>query len=137
MPDCTRRARSLGSPAFYVLCPRLSRRLRKPGEFCFRLTLFVIVALGMTLIILTEGIDLSLGSVLGLAGVVMGLLLTGGWSLAIAIPAALGVGAAFGIVNGLLIHAFGVGLPSALFARAAGAAVGAVSSPHPARAATA
>lgn len=62
-----------------------------------------IVALGMTLIILTEGIDLSLGPVLGLAGVVMGLLLTGGWPLAVAIPAALGVGAAFGIVNGVLV----------------------------------
>ncbi len=62
-----------------------------------------IVALGMTLIILTEGIDLSLGPVLGLAGVVMGLLLTGGWPLAAAIPAALGVGAAFGLVNGVLV----------------------------------
>lgn len=41
------------------------------------------------------------------------------------------------IVNGLLIHAFGVGLPSALFARAAGSSSGAVSAPHRARPATA
>ena len=41
------------------------------------------------------------------------------------------------IVNGLLIHAFGVGLPSALFARAVGAASGAAAPPHRARPATA
>lgn len=62
-----------------------------------------IVALGMTLIILTEGIDLSLGPVLGLAGVVMGLLIVAGWWLPAALVAALGVGAAFGLVNGILI----------------------------------
>ncbi len=62
-----------------------------------------IVALGMTLIILTEGIDLSLGSVLGLAGVVMGMFVVAGWSLPLGICAALGVGAAFGLLNGLLV----------------------------------
>ena len=62
-----------------------------------------ILALGMTLIILTEGIDLSLGSVLGLAGVVMGLLIVAGRSLPVALLAALGVGATFGLLNGLLI----------------------------------
>jgi ribose transport system permease protein len=62
-----------------------------------------ILALGMTLIILTEGIDLSLGSVLGLAGVVMGLLVVGGRPLAIGIAGALAVGALFGALNGALI----------------------------------
>lgn len=62
-----------------------------------------IVALGMTLIILTEGIDLSLGPVLGLAGVVMGLLVVAGWPLPAALLAALGVGAAFGMINGIFI----------------------------------
>jgi ribose transport system permease protein len=57
----------------------------------------------MTLIILTEGIDLSLGSVLGLAGVVMGMLVVAGWPLPLGICAALGVGAAFGFLNGALI----------------------------------
>ena len=36
-----------------------------------QIAVLVIVALGMTLVILTEGIDLSLGPVLGLCGVVM------------------------------------------------------------------
>jgi len=64
----------------------------------------VILALGMTLVILTEGIDLSAGAVLGLAGVVMGLLLTSqGASLPAAIGAALLVGAAAGAVNGAFV----------------------------------
>lgn len=63
----------------------------------------LIVALGMTLVMLTEGIDLSLGPVLGLAGVVLGLLVVGGWPLPVAMLTALAVGAAFGLVNGLLV----------------------------------
>ena len=62
-----------------------------------------IVALGMTLIMLTEGIDLSLGPVLGLAGVVLGLLVVAGRSLPVAMLAALAVGAGFGLLNGLLV----------------------------------
>jgi ribose transport system permease protein len=68
-----------------------------------QVVVLMIVALGMTLIILTEGIDLSLGPVLGLAGVVMGLAITAGWSLSLAMTAALGVGAAFGLLNGVLV----------------------------------
>ncbi|HLE44372.1 MAG TPA: ABC transporter permease [Methylomirabilota bacterium] len=68
-----------------------------------QVAVLTIVALGMTLIILTEGIDLSLGPVLGLAGVVMGLLAVGGYPLPVAVLAALGVGALFGLLNGLLI----------------------------------
>jgi ribose transport system permease protein len=68
-----------------------------------QVAVLVIVALGMTLVILTEGIDLSLGAVLGLAGVVMGLALVGGHPFPLAIAAALGVGVAFGLANGALI----------------------------------
>lgn len=63
-----------------------------------------ILALGMTLVILTEGIDLSLGAVLGLAGVVMGILLVShGASVPLAIGAALVIGLAAGAVNGAFI----------------------------------
>jgi ribose transport system permease protein len=67
-----------------------------------------IVAFGMTLVILTEGIDLSLGPVLGLCGVVMGLMVVAGWPLVIAIGAALVIGAAFGTVNGTLVAYVGM-----------------------------
>jgi ribose transport system permease protein len=68
-----------------------------------QVAVLVIVSLGMTLVILTEGIDLSLGAVLGLAGVVMGLALVGGYPFPLAIAAALAVGVAFGLANGALI----------------------------------
>lgn len=62
-----------------------------------------IVSFGMTLVILTEGIDLSLGPVLGLCGVVMGILVVAGWPLIFAIGIALLIGAAFGMLNGTLV----------------------------------
>lgn len=68
-----------------------------------QVAVLVIVALGMTLVILTEGIDLSLGAILGLAGVVMGLALVNGYPFLAAIPAALAVGAAFGLANGIMV----------------------------------
>jgi len=64
----------------------------------------IIVSLGMTLVILTEGIDLSLGAVLGLCGVVMGMLVvSGGVALPVAVVLALAIGTAAGICNGTLV----------------------------------
>ena len=68
-----------------------------------------IMALGMTAVIITGGIDLSVGSVMGLVGVVCGLFLQAGYHWAVAIGAALLTGAATGAVNGVLIAY--VGLP--------------------------
>jgi ribose transport system permease protein len=64
----------------------------------------IILSLGMTLVILTEGIDLSLGALLGLCGVAMSLLLVAkGVPLWAAVPAAMAVGIAAGLVNGALV----------------------------------
>ena len=60
-------------------------------------------ALGMTLIIISGGIDLSVGSVIALCSVVVALLLNAHVSAILAILAAIGVGAAAGAVNGSLI----------------------------------
>jgi ribose transport system permease protein len=68
----------------------------------------VIVALGMTLIILSEGIDLSLGPVLGLAGVILALCMRQQMPLALAILLTILVGAAFGGLNGVLIARLGL-----------------------------
>jgi ribose transport system permease protein len=65
--------------------------------------ILLLLALPMTLIIMTEGLDLSLGAVLSLAGVVLAFILQGGHGLASAFGAALGVGLAFGLVNGVLV----------------------------------
>ncbi|WP_191059708.1 ABC transporter permease [Geminicoccus harenae] len=62
-----------------------------------------IMALGMTAVILTGGIDLSVGSVMGLVGVVCGLLLQAESHWLVAVLAGLATGALAGAVNGALI----------------------------------
>ncbi len=62
-----------------------------------------VAALGMTMVIATGGIDLSIGSGVALAGVVGALALQAGWPLWMAIIASLGSGLACGLYNGLLI----------------------------------
>jgi ribose transport system permease protein len=74
-----------------------------------QVAVLTIVALGMTLIILTEGIDLSLGPVLGLCGVGAGLMIVAGYPLPVAIGVAIVIGMCFGLLNGTLIAV--VGLP--------------------------
>jgi ribose transport system permease protein len=65
--------------------------------------ILLMLALPMTLIIMTEGLDLSMGAVLSLCGIVLALVLLKGYGLPIALAAALGVGLAFGVANGALV----------------------------------
>lgn len=77
---------------------------RNLGNVGLQAAALIIVSLGMTLVILTEGIDLSLGAVLGLCGVVMSLLLVSrGVSLPVALGAALLIGVVAGMCNGALV----------------------------------
>ena len=62
-----------------------------------------VLAAGMTFVILTGGIDLAIGSVLALSGMVLGRLLSQGVPVPLAVLAALGVGAFLGLLNGLMI----------------------------------
>jgi ribose transport system permease protein len=68
-------------------------------NFCY----IGLMAIGMTPILITGGIDISVGSILGLCGVVLGLLLQAGWPLWAALVATLTLGAALGGFNGALI----------------------------------
>jgi len=72
-------------------------------------SVLLLLALPMTFVIMSEGLDLSMGAVLSLAGVVLASLLTRGISLPLAFAAAVGVGALFGLGNGLLV--VGMGIP--------------------------
>lgn len=66
-----------------------------------------IVAAGMTLVISTGGIDISVGSIVGLSGIVLGkLAVERGWSLGAACGASIAIGAGCGLLNGLLIARF-------------------------------
>ena len=62
-----------------------------------------LMALGQTAVILTGGIDLSVGSVMGLAGIATGLALQAGAPLPVGMSAGLGVALLCGAVNGALI----------------------------------
>ena len=62
-----------------------------------------IVAVGMTFVILSGGIDLSVGSIVALAGVVLGASLQAGHALAVALSLSLVSGIACGLGNGALI----------------------------------
>ncbi len=66
-----------------------------------------ILAVGMTMVILTGGIDLSVGSVVALAGVVAAMLANEG-SVAVGALAAVAVGLAVGLFNGFVIAQFRV-----------------------------
>src|SRR3974390_3469635 len=69
-----------------------------------QITVLGVMAVGMTLVILIGGIDLSVGSVLALSGMVMGYLGDNqGWPFVIAIVVALVVSAACGLVSGLMV----------------------------------
>ncbi len=68
----------------------------------------MVLAAGMTLVIITGGIDLSVGSVLAVAAVV-GLAVSKGDAAWLSVPVTLGIGVAAGAANGFLIAY--VGLP--------------------------
>lgn len=65
-------------------------------------SLISIVGIGMTSVILMGEIDLSVGSIVALSGVVTAGSLTGGLGLPLSILIGLGAGAALGVVNGFI-----------------------------------
>jgi ribose transport system permease protein len=65
--------------------------------------ILLLLALPMTFIIMTEGLDLSIGAVLTLSSVVLALVALATGSLAVAFFAALAIGLAFGLLNGWII----------------------------------
>ena len=68
----------------------------------------LVVAVGMTFVILTGGIDLSVGAVVALTTVVAATLLNGGWPAAVVLPLVLLIGTTLGLGMGLVIHYFKV-----------------------------
>jgi len=61
-----------------------------------------IIAIGMTYVILTAGIDLSVGAVLALCTVVTADLLQQGVAVGLAVSGGLGLGVVLGLINGLI-----------------------------------
>ena len=71
-------------------------------------TILLLLALPMTLIIMTEGLDLSMGAVLTLASIALAITVVSTGSIALGMAAALMVGLAFGLANGALIALLGI-----------------------------
>ena len=71
-------------------------------------TVLAILSLGMTLVILSEGIDLSVGALVSLCGVVVAVYLHKGVGIFGAVLISVGVGVAAGIVNGFFIAKAGL-----------------------------
>ena len=63
-------------------------------------SLFAILAIGQTFVIITAGIDLSVGAIVGLATTIVAVLLTSGWSIPVSVTATIAVGLAVGWVHG-------------------------------------
>ena len=86
---------SVGSDAFLTV-PNVMSVMR-----AFSMT--AIMAIGQTLVILTAGIDLSVGSTMGLAGLLTAILIRDGYPISMAVLVGLLTGAAMGASNGLMI----------------------------------
>lgn len=85
---------SLAAPKFFSVANQFNI-LRQAAPI-------LIVGVGMTLVITTAGVDLSVGSGLALIGVVSAMALGDGWSTWTVIPAMAILGLAIGFVNGYL-----------------------------------
>ncbi|MDP3893162.1 galactofuranose ABC transporter, permease protein YjfF [Nocardioides sp.] len=68
----------------------------------------IVLAVGMTFVILTGGIDLSVGSVVALSTMIAAATLQAGWPPLLAILVVLAVGSLLGLLMGLVIHYFDI-----------------------------
>jgi len=73
-----------------------------------QISILVMIAMPMTLVILSEGLDLSVGALLSLGGVVFAQALGAGAGIGSALGAAAAVGIAIGLLNGTLIARLGL-----------------------------
>jgi predicted ABC-type sugar transport system permease subunit len=97
--------------AFFLFCTFLALATPSGTFLSGRNLVFVllqisvntILAAGMTMVILSKGIDLSVGSVVALSGVVGADLVAQGWPVPLAAAVAIGLGALVGLVNGASI----------------------------------
>src|SRR5687767_940322 len=73
-----------------------------------QIALFGIVSVGMTFVILTAGIDLSIGSIVAVVAVVSAMMLDTGTAIPLVLLAGLAIGTALGAVNGAGITLGGI-----------------------------
>ena len=103
--DWIRRASvAMGAIALFLVFSALTRTFYQPGnlvDIMLQSSINAVIAVGMTLVVMTKGIDLSVGSVVGVSSMVAASLLPHGMWLGVG--AGLLVGLLCGFANGVLI----------------------------------
>ncbi|XNM65540.1 ABC transporter permease [Escherichia coli] len=94
---------SLVAPHFFQITLQDGRLFGSPIDILNRAAPVALLAIGMTLVIATGGIDLSVGAVMAIAGATAASMTVAGHSLPIVLLAALGSGVLAGLWNGILV----------------------------------
>ncbi|HEI8899871.1 TPA: ABC transporter permease [Klebsiella aerogenes] len=94
---------SLVAPHFFQVLLQDGRLFGSPIDILNRAAPVALLAIGMTLVIATGGIDLSVGAVMAIAGATAASMTVAGHSLPVVLLAALGAGALAGLWNGILV----------------------------------
>ena len=94
---------SLVANNFFAVHLQDGRLFGSPIDILNRAAPVALLAIGMTLVIATGGIDLSVGAVMAIAGATAATLTVAGHSLAVVILSALGAGLLCGLWNGVLV----------------------------------
>lgn len=96
----------IGLVALFVVIACLNSSFIDPGNLknlLRQVSINALISFGMTFVILTGGIDLSVGSILALSSALMGSMIKSGFDPILAIVAACLIGAALGSINGMVI----------------------------------
>ncbi|WP_409049268.1 ABC transporter permease, partial [Enterobacter sp. R1(2018)] len=88
---------------FFNIVVQDGRLFGSPIDILNRAAPVALLAIGMTLVIATGGIDLSVGAVMAIAGATAATLTVEGHSLMVVLLASLGVGILAGLWNGILV----------------------------------
>lgn len=88
---------------FFIIPPHAPLSIDHVRTIAVHTVIVGIVALGATLVIASGGLDLSVGSMLALCSVIIAIAFRDGWPLLAGVAAAIAVGGACGLYNGLLI----------------------------------
>lgn len=99
---------ALFTPGFFKIEVRDGHLYGSLIDILDRAAPVTLMALGMTLVIATGGIDLSVGSVMAISGAVAALAVNDGWSGPAAMAIALAAGLAAGLINGGLVAYIGI-----------------------------
>ena len=96
------------NPSFLSLSLRDGHLYGVPIDILTQGSRTMLLALGMTLVIATGGVDLSVGSIVAIAGALCAVLLRDGHGLGVTLAVAVGAGALAGSANSLLVARLGI-----------------------------